>query len=70
VIWNAGLAQFEIVQGSGLTMAEADGLYVRLDGGTMTGPLVLDATPAPLDNSLTAATTAYVDSAVIDAGTF
>jgi hypothetical protein len=70
VIWNAGTSQFEIVQGSGLTVAEADQLYVRLDGGTMTGPLVLDATPAPLDNSLTAATTAYVDSAVIDAGVY
>jgi hypothetical protein len=70
VIWNDGLALFEIIQGSGLTMAEADGLYVRLDGGAMTGPLVLDATPAALDNSLTAASTAYVDNATIDAGVF
>jgi hypothetical protein len=70
VIWNAGLGQFEIIQGSGLTMAEANGLYVRLDGAAMTGPLVLDATPPPLDNSLTAATTAYVDDAILDCGTF
>jgi hypothetical protein len=70
VIWNAGLSIFEIVQGSGLTVAEADTFYVRLDGGSMTGPLVLDATPAPSSNNLVAATTAYVDNAVIDAGTF
>jgi hypothetical protein len=70
VMWNQGLGIFEIVQGSGLTMAEADQLYVRLDGGTMTGPLVLDATPPPLSNNLVAATTGYVDNAVIDGGTF
>jgi|HubBroStandDraft_1064217.scaffolds.fasta_scaffold86221_2 hypothetical protein len=70
VIWNAGSSIFEIVVGSGLTMAEADALYVRLNGGIMTGPLTLNATPPALNNSLTAATTAYVDNAVIDAGTF
>jgi hypothetical protein len=36
----------------------------------MTGALTLNATPAALSNNLVAATTAYVDNAIIDAGTY
>jgi hypothetical protein len=65
VLWNGTI--WETVKGSGLTLAEADQLYVQLGGGTMTGALILDADPT---NALGAATKQYVDDAIIDAGTF
>ena len=68
VIWNGTIWQQVI--GSGLVKAEADQLYVSLTGSTMTGPLTLNATPTALSNNLVAATTAYVDNAIIDAGAY
>jgi hypothetical protein len=65
VLWNGTI--WQQVQGSGLTQAEADQLYVSLAGSTMTGALILDADPT---NALGAATKQYVDDAIIDAGTF
>jgi hypothetical protein len=68
VLWNGTI--WQTVIGSGLTKAEADTFYVGLGGGTMTGALMLNATPPVSDNSLRAATTAYVDTAIIDAGVY
>jgi hypothetical protein len=65
VLWNGTV--WQTVEGSGLTMAEADQLYLSLTGGMMTGALILAGNPAaPLE----AATMDYVDNATIDAGTF
>jgi hypothetical protein len=68
IIWDG--TQWNYVRGSGLTLADADALYVAIAGGVMTGNLVLNATQPPLSNNLVAATTEYVDNAIIDAGTF
>jgi hypothetical protein len=56
VIWNGTL--FQRVQGSGLTVVEADARYVALGGGVMTGALQLNADPTV---PLGAATKQYVD---------
>jgi hypothetical protein len=56
VIWNGTL--FQRVQGSGLTVVEADARYVALSGGVMTGALQLNADPTV---PLGAATKQYVD---------
>jgi len=65
VIWNG--AAFDTVEGSGLTVAEADTRYLGLGGGTLTGALTLAGPPTiPLH----AATMGYVDNAILDAGTF
>jgi hypothetical protein len=48
----------------------SDTTKLNLTGGTMTGVLTLNATSAQLSNNLVAATTAYVDNAIIDAGTY
>jgi hypothetical protein len=63
VQWIGSSAAFAVIAGGPLTEAEADALYLRLAGGTMTGPLLLYADP--LDN-LEAATKQYVDSHTIN----
>jgi hypothetical protein len=65
VIWDG--VTFDTVEGSGLTVAEADTRYLGLGGGTLTGALTLAGPPTiPLH----AATMGYVDNAILDAGTF
>jgi hypothetical protein len=46
VLWNTAIDAWQVVPSSGLSVIEANQLYVQLAGGTMTGPLILsgDAT--------------------------
>jgi hypothetical protein len=55
---------FQIIPGGGMTLAEADARYVQLGGSTMTGVLLLSASPGTGSNVLQAATKGYVDDAI------
>lgn len=68
---TAGVASFNARTGA-VVLTAADVVnagpgYLALAGGTMTGPLILNADPAA---ALGAATRQYVDTIAIDAGTF
>lgn len=51
---------------TGLTQAQADGLYVNIGGDTMSGALLLN-TNVPINSNAHATTKQYVDSAIVSA---
>jgi hypothetical protein len=57
--WIGSSSTYAIIAGGPLTEVEADARYLRLDGGTMTGSLILAADPLV---DLEAATKQYVDN--------
>jgi hypothetical protein len=61
--WIGANSTYAIIAGGPLTEVEADARYLRLAGGTKTGPLLLYADP--LDN-LEAATEQYVDNHTVN----
>jgi hypothetical protein len=61
--WIGSSSTYAIIAGGPLTEIEADARYLRLAGGTMTGPLLLYADP--IDN-LEAATKQYVDTHTVN----
>lgn len=63
---NGHLLEYDT--GSWVNKAPSSLPFLLKAGGTMAGVLTLNATPAPNDNSLTAATTEYVDTAISAAG--
>lgn len=64
VVWNANQQIYQLLQSGQLTRTEADLLYVKLAGSTMTGELILDGDPV---QALQAATKQYVDNEIADA---
>lgn len=59
IIWTTATNVWQVVAGGPLTQQIANSLYVALAGGTMTGPLVLNANPTLGPQ---AANKAYVDA--------
>lgn len=59
LIWSSSGNTYNYVAGSSLTKAQADTLYLAVAGGTMAGPLTLNADPTA---NLQAATKQYVDN--------
>lgn len=57
VVYSSRVGQFQIIHGGGLTMAEANALFLPLGGGTMVGPLMLARDP---QSSMEAVTMGWV----------
>lgn len=61
IIFSTTTNSWSIIPATGLTLAQGDARYLQLTGGTLTGPLLLNADPT---SALGAATKEYVDAAV------
>jgi hypothetical protein len=65
LIYSAMAGVFQIVRAGGLSLGEAQSLFVALAGSTMTGPLILSEDPT---SAMQAATMQWVEAEVQQAG--